>query len=154
MLVITFSFYYFLLMLCIETVLANNYSCGAFHQASLLNLSCGTVSISGHTKPPRVEWYFQANSSTFLPLNDSSYWFQQYQLHLCKFGRGHYRRFEGPSSFDCAMKEKLPNSTEVFICNYSHADIIPMQYRCRISTYQADKRYMAHKVKDILVKGK
>ena len=144
-------------------MVAGTFGCNIFFPNASTTLSCGDVTVSSPTsKPPKVEWFigvredeFKSSSShTFLPLNNTLYWHHKEQLHLCEHGVGHYPHPKGPSSYDCSRKKSRKDSTEVYTCDYTSRGIIPMSYRCKISTFEAGNAYKTYRIKHIAVKSK
>ncbi len=113
-----------------------------------MNLLCGNVSTKDVSDPPTVDWYFYEYKK-YRRLNCSTFWQYEYKNDICRNGAGKYPRFEGPSSYSCI----LPSNSSYYVCKYSHKDVIPLKYKCVISTH-TDDNYEIQKIKIIYVVGK
>jgi len=153
-------------------VILGTFKCNIFFPNSSTRLSCGEVTVNGPAlKPPKVEWFMKVRdvesetlptdsfpeslpTNLFIPLNSTKYWHHKEQLHLCHRGLKQYPHPKGPSSYDCSRKKILKDFTETYTCDFTSNDIIPMNYRCKISTFEAGNTYKIFKTKDILVKSR
>jgi len=109
-----------------------------------MTLSCGDVKvedIEDSSELPQVHWYFYEYKK-FRRLNCSTFWKYEYQNDMCRVGNGKYPRFEGPVSYPCSL---TPDSKS-YKCEYSHPDIIPLKYKCVISS-NGEKHHEIERVK-------
>ena len=115
-----------------------------------MTLSCGDVSledVADQSEPPRVDWYFYEYEK-YRRLNCSTFWNYVYQNDVCRARTGKYPRFEGPASYPCSLSA----DSKSYRCEYSHPDIIPLKYKCVITSHGKEHREI-EKVKIIYVIG-
>lgn len=86
-------------------------------------------SVSGNV--PQVTWFFQSQSETFEPLDNSQFWNKEYNTHYCDkaaFPFPDFRNYSGPSHFNCTNQ-----SGNLYNCSLEQRRCFFGTYKCKVT---------------------